>query len=98
MSGGDGEPGPRTVARFFGALLIVGGGLIALLCGLCTLVVIGSSLSSNSGEFSGGGMVGVALIVGGVPTVFGGLIIWGGVAMVRGPRRRDPKVKLDTFD
>jgi hypothetical protein len=99
MSAGDGEPNRRIVARFFGGLLIAAGALVAALCGLCTLVfIIGGSLSSNSSEFGGDGMVVVALIVGGVPTVLGGLMIWGGVAIVRGRRRRDPKVRPDTFD
>ena len=91
---GDHE-GRRTAARFFGALLIVGGALIAALCGLCTLLFVGVGVSGGSG--GGSGLVELALILGGVPTVFGGLMIWGGIALIRGARKRADKVKLDTF-
>jgi len=91
---GDHE-GRRVAARFFGALLIVGGALIAALCGLCTLLFVGVGVSGGPQQSSG--LVELALILGGVPTVFGGLLIWGGVALIRGARKRSEKVKLDTF-
>ena len=91
---GDHE-GRRTAGRFFGALLIAGGALIAGLCGLCTLVFVGIGVSGGGEQESG--LVVLALILGGVPTVFGGLLIWGGVALIRGARKRSGKVKLDTF-
>ena len=89
-----------TGGQFFGALLIVGGVLIAALCGLCTLVVIGVSLSapvtSGSQNYGGGAMIPVALIFGGVPTIFGGLMIWAGVAVVRSGRK--PAAASKTFE
>jgi hypothetical protein len=90
---------PNPLAQFFGVMLIIGGVLMAALCGLCTLVVIGISLSTpgDSEGFGGGGMLGVALIIGGIPTVVGGLLVWAGIAVLRSGRRR-AKVKLDTFD
>ena len=93
---GDHE-GRRTAARFFGALLIVGGALIAALCGLCTLLFVGVGMSNGGSGGEGSGLVELALILGGVPTVFGGLLIWGGIALIRGARKRADKVKLDTF-
>jgi hypothetical protein len=93
-------PQGNPVAQFFGVMLIIVGILIAALCGLCTLAVIGTSLSLPSDQqgYGGGGMIGVALIIGGIPTVVGGLMIWGGIAVLRSGRKRPPKVKLDTFD
>jgi hypothetical protein len=80
-----------TAGQFFGALLIIGGVLVAALCGLCTLVMIGVSVSApaSSGpqNYGGGAMVPVALIFGGVPTIFGCLMIWAGIALVRSGRK-----------
>ena len=61
------------MAQFFGVMLIVVGLLLAALCGLCTLVVAGGSLSTprDPQGYGGGGMVGIALLLGGVPTLFG---------------------------
>jgi len=94
---GDHE-GRRTAARFFGVLLIVGGALMAALCGLCTLLFVGVGVSGGGQSGSGSGFVELALILGGVPTVFGGLMIWGGIVLVRGARKRSDKVTPDTFD
>jgi hypothetical protein len=81
-----------SAGQFVGALLIVAGGLIAALCGLCTAVVIGTSVSLPSGGqgYGGGGMIGVALLLGGVPTLFGCLMIWGGIVLVRSGRKPPP--------
>jgi|HubBroStandDraft_1064217.scaffolds.fasta_scaffold808565_2 hypothetical protein len=91
------------IGGFFGALLILGGVLISLLCGLCTLAVIGTSVSSPSDPqgYGGGGMIGVALLLGGVPTVFGLLMIWAGIVLIRNSRKSaaptPPPVNPDTF-
>jgi hypothetical protein len=94
---------PSSPARFFGALLIVAGVLLAALCGLCTLVVIGVSLDApaNNGpqNYGGRAMIPVALLLGGVPTVFGCLTIWAGIALVRSGRKPPPPpVKPETFE
>jgi hypothetical protein len=85
---------------FFGALLIISGVLIAALCGLCTLVVIGTSVSipHDPQGYGGGGMIPIALLLGGVPTVFGGLMIWAGIVLVRAGRKAAPPVKPETFE
>ena len=87
--------------KFFGALLIVCGVLLALLCGLCTLAVIGVSVaapaSSGSQNYGGGAMIPLALLLGGVPTVFGCLMIWGGIVLVRA-KPAPPPVKPETFE
>jgi hypothetical protein len=86
---------------FFGALLILGGILVAALCGLCTLVVIGTSVSAphDPQGYGGGGMIPIALLLGGVPTVFGCLMIWGGIVLIRSSRKpAPPPVKPETFD
>ena len=86
--------------QFFGELLIIAGALIAALCGLCTVVFIGASVASPSGghELSSDGMIPLALLLGGVPTVFGGLMIWAGIALTRSSRKTPPPVKPETFD
>jgi hypothetical protein len=77
--------------QFFGGLLIICGMLMVLLCGLCTLAVIGASVATpathDPQSYGGGAMIPVALLFGGVPTVFGGLVVWAGVAIFRGPRK-----------
>src|SRR4029453_6373414 len=45
-SGGVSESGPDPVQKFFGAALMAVGALIALLCGACTLLVVGVTLVS----------------------------------------------------
>jgi hypothetical protein len=89
------------VGGFFGALLILGGVLIALFCGLCTLAVIGTSVSAPSDPqgYGGGGMIGIALLLGGVPTVFGLLMVWAGIVLIRNSRKTPPPppVNPDTF-
>ena len=94
-------PRPDPVQRFFGAALMAVGGLIAVLCGLCTLLVLGGSLvtmamnPSNlalmlTGVFSGALLV---AIVGGLPTVVGILIFrWG-----RGLYHPAPGVPVEVF-
>ena len=70
------------VQRFFGGALMAVGGLIAALCGTCTLVVMGFGVfglfdgSSSVGDLASG--VAVLALVGGLPTVLGVLIFrWG---------------------
>ena len=89
--------------QFFGALLIIAGVLLALLCGLCTLAVIGVSVSapasSGAQNYGGGAMIPVALLMGGVPTVFGCLMVWAGIVLVRSGRKPAPTpVKPETFE
>lgn len=88
------------VGKFFGALLVVGGALIAVLCGLCTVVVIGVSVSMPHDQqgYGGGGMVPVALLLGGVPTAFGCLAIWAGIVLLRAKPSSAPPVKPETFE
>jgi hypothetical protein len=70
------------VQKFFGAALMAVGGLIAGLCGLCTVGVIGFGLVDTLGSGSGaddlvGGIVMVS-IIGGIPTGLGVLLfLWG---------------------
>ncbi len=87
---------------FFGAILILGGVLIAALCGLCTLVVIGVSVSAPASNgpqnYGGGAMIPVALLIGGVPFVFGCLMIWAGIVLIRSSRKTaQPPVPPETF-
>ena len=82
--------------QFFGALLLIGGILVAALCGLCTLVVIGVSIEapvSHPQNYGGGAMIPVALLAGGLPTAFGVLMIWAGVALIRAGRKAPPPTK-----
>ena len=69
--------------KLIGGILLAVGTLIAGVSGLCTLVVVGSSLASPS-EWTSGGMNGlfgsfmIVLIVGGIPFLLGiGLFLLG---------------------
>ena len=84
---------PDIVQRFFGAALMAVGGLIAALCGACSLVFVGVTLISMilnpgnlglmlTGVFSGALAV---AIVGGLPTVVGILIFRWGRRLYRPP-------------
>jgi hypothetical protein len=76
------------MAQFFGVMLIVVGLLLAALCGLCTLVVAGTSLAAlGDPRGYGGGMVGIALLLGGVPTLLGLGMIFAGVTLLRSARK-----------
>jgi hypothetical protein len=90
-----------SAGKFFGGLLIVGGVLVALLCGLCTVLVIATSVDmpKDPQGYGGGGMIGIALLLGGVPTAFGCLMIWGGVVLVRAkPKPPAPPVTPETLE
>ena len=86
------------MAQFFGVMLIVVGLLLAALCGLCTLVVAGTSLAAQSDPqgYGGGGMVGIALLLGGVPTLLGLGMIFAGVMLLRSARK--PPEVTKTFE
>ena len=95
---------PDPVQRFFGAALMAVGGLIALLCGLCTVAYAGVALiamamnTSNlqlmlSGVFGGALLVAV---VGGTPTVVGILIFRWGRSLYR-PASRIPSEHTELF-
>jgi hypothetical protein len=89
-----------SAGQFFGVLLIAAGVLVAGLCGLCTIAIIGVSVSTPSGtgpqDYGGGGMIPVALMLGGIPTVFGCLMIWAGIVLLRAGRK--PPSPPKTFD
>ncbi|MBX7249948.1 MAG: hypothetical protein K1X35_13000 [Caulobacteraceae bacterium] len=66
--------GPGALRRFFGGLLMVAGGLIAGLAGVCTLVFGGGSamdLANGHGYGLGGDLGGLLALVG----IFGGVPI-----------------------
>ena len=104
---------------FFGAILILAGVLIAALCGLCTLldrrrrdlalVWVGwlraRRASGGPQNYGGGAMIPLALLLGGVPTVFGLLMIWAGIVQAdplqlpaAGQGALPPPVKPETFE
>ncbi|HVM99556.1 MAG TPA: hypothetical protein VMT68_05010 [Caulobacteraceae bacterium] len=89
------------MGQFIGVMLIAFGALIAGLCGLCTLVVAGVSLTAphDPQGYGGGGMVAVALLLGGLPTLFGAAMIWAGIIVLRNARRAaQPPVRPETFE
>jgi hypothetical protein len=69
----------RAVAKFFGLMLMAVGGLIAALCGLCSLTFLAGAVISM--VRSPGSMVMVLPMIavfGGVPGAIGlGLFFWG---------------------
>ena len=76
-----------TTRSFFGAALMAVGGLIALLCGLCTLTyfVMGANSLGKGGEEGSYApiMMIASLLMGGVPTAVGVGLFFAG----RGLRR-----------
>ncbi len=78
--------------HFFGVLLLICGVLMATLCGLCTLAVIGVSLSAPADPqgYGGGAMIPIALLLGGLPAAFGGLMIFAGALLIRAAGRTQP--------
>jgi hypothetical protein len=90
-----------NAGQFFGVLLIAAGALVAGLCGLCTIAIIGVSVSTPGGSgpqsYGGGGMIPVALLIGGIPTLFGCLMVWAGIVLFRSGRK-PPAVSPKTFD
>lgn len=86
---------PSPVQKFFGGLLMAIGGLMAALCGVCTLVFTVTSLTT-SGEFAGPGMLFMVLPIGGIPAVVGALIAWAGWRLYR-PRPPLKPARLAVF-
>ena len=64
--------------RFFGGILLAIGILIAGASGLCTLVALIASLSNGPM-----GLIPMALIVGGIPMLIGGGLIYAGLHLLR---------------
>ncbi|HEY8004356.1 MAG TPA: hypothetical protein VIE16_09015 [Phenylobacterium sp.] len=76
-------PKPDPMNRFLGAAMIAVGGLIFGLCGLCTLTfLVAGMIPQGDRSFSV-----IALVVGGIPTGLGFLLLRGGLTMFRGRRR-----------
>ena len=85
----------RTVARLFGALLMVVGGLIAVLSGLCSLgLVVMMVAHPGPGAAEVVSAMGVVAIFGGIPLAVGGGVFLVGRSLWRGPKAADPR----TFD
>lgn len=77
------------VRRFWSWLLIMVGGLVTALCGTCTAfyVVAGIVDASHPGpENYGGAVLVAALVLGGLPTLVGALLLWWGLRLRRAPR------------
>ena len=89
------EAPPSPLQKFLGGLLMAVGGLIAALCGVCTLYFTVASLAT-SGEFSGPSMLVLVLPIGGIPTVLGGLIAFAGWRLYRPKPRLKPEA-LEVF-
>ena len=72
------------------------GWLIAITTGLCTGFFVFAGLTDSSGgEFGGSGLIGMALMLGGIPCLFGvGLIL---VARTWGRRKTPPPADPNVF-
>jgi len=100
-------PAPRPASadnppgRFFGMLLMVSGGLIAGLSGLCTAAVTLTMLVqlavSHSGLTGFLNLVGLALVFGGVPFAFGAVLFILGRNLYRASKPPTPNV-AKTFE
>jgi hypothetical protein len=73
----------ENLRRFWTNAMIAVGGLMTALCGTCTAfwLVAGLSGMADGGEEAAYGqlIVLLALITGGIPTLFGGLLLWVGL-------------------
>ncbi|HET6971377.1 MAG TPA: hypothetical protein VFH92_09650 [Phenylobacterium sp.] len=91
---------PSPVRRFFGGLLMVVGGLMMGLCGLCTAVFLVASVFDGGGgrELGGGGELAImALVIGGIPTAIGVGLFVAGRSLLRTGRAASP-ADAATFD
>jgi len=81
MSDNPAEARRRAGKRLLGGLLMAGGGMIALLCGLCTVVVMLPVLQAPGPglEYS----LILAVILGGFPTLVGVVLFWIGLRLWR---------------
>ena len=86
MSGPADEP-RSTGSQFFGWLLMAIGGLMATLCGLCSLVFGIASFAGNRPAETFSPMLIVVIVLGAPPTVIGGFIFWAGYRLVW-PKRK----------
>ena len=66
------RPGSAVVERLIGAILVLVGGLMALLCGTCTLAFIKPA----------NGLTVFALVIGGTPTAVGVGMLIAGVRLI----------------
>jgi len=79
------------IARLIGGLMMGIGILVALSSGLCTLVVVGGSLTSGPGTIA---MAPMALLIGAPFFIVGaGFFLWGR-QILRNQRARDEKSPL----
>jgi hypothetical protein len=86
-----------TASRYasWAILVMIFGWLIALSTGLCTGAFVVAGLSDNSGgEFSGGGLAILALILGGPPCLIGIAMI---LAARKWGKRKPPAIDPDVF-
>ena len=67
--------------RFWGALLMGVGGLIAALGGICTITVDGMSISSGSPAAP---IIGMSLVIGSIPVGIGLMLFSAGRGLWRG--------------
>lgn len=81
------QPRTNVVLAFFGWVILLIGVLIAGLAGLCTLSLVPSMLSGGNQMFG----LGVVIIFGGLPILFGVALVVAGIAMVRAARPKPPR-------
>jgi hypothetical protein len=85
------EPVPpdAPLRRFFGWILLLVGGLIATLCGLCTAVFF------VTGLFGDRSYVVLSLVIGGLPTALGFGLFVAGRSLLRPPPKPPGPKSLD---
>ena len=80
-------PQGNSAGRFFGWMMIGCGGLIAVLCGACTLFFGGLWFGDWNRD---GGLTALALFIGGAPTLVGVALVVLGVMLARASRKPPP--------
>ena len=95
-------PQPNPAGGFLGWLLIVFGALLVVLCGGCTLTMWGVGvvgLMEQPSAAAWGAVIGeffFVLLIGGVPTAGGAILIWAGWRVLHPVRT--PKDAAKTFE
>ena len=103
MTGAGTSPGgPSASTRFIAVMLIIVGVLMVALCGGCTVVMLAAALSSGN-PLSATGLAAAAVsllmvgVIGGLPTLAGGVVAWAGWRMLH-PRASSAKKVDETFE
>lgn len=84
----------QAVSRMWTNVLITVGALLIGLCGSCTAYFVAIGLADGDGTYASVFVI-FGLVIGGLPTAVGALLLWWGLR--RRKRARAPKIPTDVF-